>query len=48
MRKAMNFNNVGIVSVKGSNYRIQFWYMSKDDTINIMKNFDLNEKTGLL
>ena len=38
MQKAMNFNDVAIVSVKGSDYRIHFWYMSKNDTINIMKN----------
>ena len=44
----MNFNDVAIVSVKGSDYRIHFWYMSKDDVINIMKNFHLNEKSGLL
>ena len=28
MQKAMNFNDVAIVSVKGSHYRIHFWYMS--------------------
>ena len=44
----MNFNNVAIFSVKGSDYRIHFWYMRKDDAINIMKSSDLNEKTGLL
>ena len=38
MQKAINFNDVAIVSVKGSDYRIHFWYMSKNDTINIMKN----------
>ena len=27
MQKAINFNNVIIVSVKGSDYRIHFWYM---------------------
>ena len=27
----MNFNDVAIVSVKGSDYRIHFWYMSKGD-----------------
>ena len=48
MQKAMNSNDVIIVSVKGSDYKIHFWYMSKDDTINIMKNSDLNEKNGLL
>ena len=44
MRKAMNFNDVTIVSVKGSDYRIHFWFLSKDDA----KNSDLNEKGGLL
>ena len=45
----MIFNDVAIVFVKGSDYRIHFWYMNKDDdAINIMKNSDLNEKSGLL
>ena len=44
----MNFNDVAIVSVKQSNCRIHFWYISKDDAISIMKNSDLNEKSGLL
>ena len=48
MQKAIHFNNVAIVSVKGSDYIIHFWYMSKDDAINIMKNSNLNEKSGLL
>ena len=43
MQKATSFNDIAIVSVKESDYRINFWYMSKDDAINIMKNFDLNE-----
>ena len=33
MQKAINFNNAAIVSVKGSDYRIHFWYMCKDDAI---------------
>ena len=33
MQKAMNFNDVVIVSVKRRDYRIHFWYMSKDGTI---------------
>ena len=44
MQKAMNFNNVAIVSIKESDYGIHFWYMSKDDAINIMKNSSLNER----
>ena len=31
MQKAMSFNDVAIVSIKGSDYRIHFWYMSKDN-----------------
>ena len=37
MQKAISFNDVTIVSIKGNDYRIHFWYMSKDDAINIMK-----------
>ena len=33
MQKAINFNDISIVSIKGSDYRIHFWYMSKDDAI---------------
>ena len=29
MQKAMNFNDVAILSIKGNDYRIHFWYMSK-------------------
>ena len=48
MQKAMNFNDVTIVSIKGNDCRIHFWYMGKDDAINIMNNSNLNEKTGSL
>ena len=44
MQKALNFNNVAIISVKRSNYRIHFWYMSKNDAICIMNNFNQNGK----
>ena len=46
MQKVLNFNGVAIASVKGSDYRIQFWYMTKDDAINILTNSNLNEKGG--
>ena len=42
----MNFNDVASVSIKGSDYRIHFWYMSKNDAINIMNNPDLIDKMG--
>ena len=44
MKKAMSFNDVAIVSIKGSDCRIHFWYMSKDDAISIMHSSNLNEK----
>ena len=44
MQKVTNFNDVAIVSVKGSDYGIHFWYVSKNDAINIMKNSNLNQK----
>ena len=38
MQKAMNFNDIAIASVRSNDYRIHFWYMSKDDAISIMIN----------
>ena len=48
MQKAISFKNVAIVSVKGNDYRIHFWYMSKKDAIAIMANSNLNDKNGTL
>ena len=48
MQKTMSFNNVAIVYVKGSTQRIHFWYMSKDDAINIMNGSHLFDKRGAL
>ena len=44
----MNFNDVAIVSIRGNDYRIHFWYMSKDDAINIMNNSNLNENSIII
>ena len=44
----MSFKNVAIVSIKGSDYRIHFWYMSKNDAIFLMTNSNLNDKNGIL
>ena len=48
MQKVISFNDVAIVYVKESAYRIHFWYMSKDDTISIMNNSNLIDKMGVL
>ena len=37
-----------LMFVIGSAYRIHFWYMSKDDTINIMNDSNLADKRGIL
>ena len=48
MQKAMNFDDVAIVSIKENDYRIHFFYMRKDDAISIMNNSSLHEKAGSL
>ena len=45
MQKVMSFN---IVYVKGSAYKIHFWYMSKDDAVNTMNGSNLVDKMGVL
>ena len=48
MQKPMNFNNVAIAFNKGNDYRIHFWYMSKNDAIRIMHNSSFIDKKGVL
>ena len=48
MQKAMSFNNTAIVYVSENAYRICFWYMSKDDAINIINGSNLVDKRGVL
>ena len=48
MQKAMSFDNVATVYVKGNAYRIHFQYTSKDDAINIMNGSNLADKGGVL
>ena len=44
----MHFNDVAIVFVKGSAYRIHFWHMNKDNAISIMDNSNLIDKKSVL
>ena len=48
MQNAISFNDIAIVYVKGSAYRIHFWYMSKNNGISIMNNSNLTDKMGVL
>ena len=43
MQKTMSFNDAAIFFDSGNNYRIHFWYMSKDEAINIMKSSDFKK-----
>ena len=45
MQKAGNFNEAAIVYIKGSAFRIHFWYVSKDDMMN---NSSVIDKMGVL
>ena len=47
MQKAMSFNNVAVVYVKGNAYRINLWYISKDDATKIMNGSNLHDKRGV-
>ena len=44
----MNFNDAVIAFAKGSGYRIHFWYMNKNDTVNTMNNSNLIDQKGVL
>ena len=48
MQKAISFKNVAIVYIKGNACRIHFWYMSKNDAINIINGSNLADKRGVL
>ena len=48
MQKAMSFNNIATVYVKGNACRIHFQYMSKDDPISKMNGSNLADKSGAL
>ena len=48
MQKAISFNDVAIVYVKGIAYTIHFQYMSKNDALSIMNNSNLVDKMEVL
>ena len=48
MQKSIDFKNIAIVYVKGSAYRIHFWYMSKRKAISLMTKSNLIDKKGVL
>ena len=40
-RKFMNFDDDVVITVKGSDYRINFWLKTKSEALNRMKNADI-------
>ena len=47
MQKAIGFSNIAIIYIRESAYKIHFWYLSKDDAINIMTNSNLVVKRSV-
>ena len=48
MEKVMILNDVALVYVKRSTYRIHFWSYTKSDALNIMSNSNFVNKKGVL
>ena len=42
MQEAPSCNDVTIVSIAGNDDRIHFWYITKDEAVNLLRNADLN------
>ena len=45
---SVNLSNIAILNIKGSDYHCIISMISKNDTINLLQNVDLAEKTGTL
>ena len=43
-----NFSDIAILNIKGSNYRCIISLLSKNETINLLQNADLTEKSWAL
>lgn len=48
MQKAVSLKDVATVFVRGNDYRIHFWYVSKVEAINRINNTNLIKKGGSL
>ena len=46
MQKVISTNDFIIASVKGSECRIYFWCICKEEAINLLKNADLSKENG--
>ena len=48
MLNDISFNDVAIVYAKENDYRSYFWWMGKVETIDLLRNTNLAEKSGTL
>ena len=46
--KSINLSNIAILTIKGSDYRCIISLISKTETIKLLQNADLIEKSGTL
>ena len=44
----INFNNIAILNIKGSDYHCIISLLRKNSAIKLMQNADLTEKSGTL
>ena len=43
---SLYFDDVAIVTVKGHDHRIIFWFMTENEAVDSMKNADLIKQVG--
>ena len=46
--KSMNLSDIAILNIKSADYRCVIGRISKTESINLMQNIDLTEKSGTL
>ena len=46
LMRSMNLNDIAILNIKSSDYHCIISLISKNQTINLMKNADLSKKSG--
>ena len=45
---SVNFRDIAVVNIKGSDYCCIISLISKNDAVNLMQNADLTEKSAIL
>ena len=44
----ISVEDVAIVTIRGEDNKIHFWFMTKNEAVDRMKNADLSEESGRL